>query len=137
VSSPSTPKRPRCAKPWYGTSTPSATCPNSSGYTTRRALDIAQPTGKGPALFPNLDEKYYEYNPYTADYNNEQMESLVTLYTYSSEGREGGVAQAQHRVRPTRRDLEEGHFSGDDTVFDYWPSEFGVAVAFAYDLDRL
>jgi hypothetical protein len=88
-------------------------------------------------LFPDLNDRYYKYNPYTADYNNEQMESLVTLYTYSTEGREEMLLKLDIVFTRIAADLQEGHFSGDDTVFDYWPSEFGVAVAFAYDLDRL
>jgi hypothetical protein len=89
-------------------------------------------------LFPDLDSRYYEHNPYgDSDYNREQMESLVTLYVYSGEGREEMLLRLDIVFSRLATDLEEGHFSGDDTVFDYWPSEFGVAVAFAYDLDRL
>lgn len=81
-------------------------------------------------LFPTVREKYSNVNPY-ANYNDVEDPTQFSLY-YVSCGIKGHAAVFDELCKGARDEI-----SGDDTVFDYWPSEFGALVDYAYDIDAI
>lgn len=84
-------------------------------------------------LFPNLRQRYYDGFEY-ADYNDWDPDEQTPDHVWIVQG---SPADLRTMLLKITDELTEGHFSGDDTVYDYWPSAFGCAVAMANDLDTL
>lgn len=83
-------------------------------------------------LYPGLLWKYrrgFDYDDYNSD-----GEAGVPGHMWVVQASLSDLHTIFHDLA---KDLEEGYFGGDDTVFDYWPSAFGCACAFANDLDKL